>query len=222
MKNMSEKPNKAHTEPVNISQEKSPEQIEQERIAAEEVAKKEEQERTTKAKVVFLDAYERSMGIITVACQKANVGRTTFYEWKRDDPHFLAEVERVNDMMIDYSEDQLKKAIVKGNLKGVLFHLGRMSPKYKAKIESVVKDERTLEDLIDDAAAAEEKENGNTDTKKVADGQPNADAIPALDQKQAGAKGEVPAEQGADVLPTAPITQKPDIESTAKGSDGVH
>ena len=136
----------------------NPELEAQKEKEAKDKVEREEQERTTRNKKLFLEAFSASMGIITAACQKASISRTTYYEWIDEDPDFKAAVDKVNDQLIDYSEDKLKQKIVGGNLKAVLFHLSRISPKYRQKIENFIKDQRTLEDLFDEAKAEQERQ----------------------------------------------------------------
>ena len=37
----------------------------------------------------ILKALEQSLGIVTVACKKANIPRSTFYKWLNEDEDFL-------------------------------------------------------------------------------------------------------------------------------------
>ena len=41
--------------------------------------------KTEHHKKVLLEALEKSLGIVTVACRNAGVGRTTYYEWYNED-----------------------------------------------------------------------------------------------------------------------------------------
>lgn len=59
----------------------------------------------------MLEALDESHGIITRACQIAQVGRTTFYEWLDADPEFKAKYEAVNESAIDFVESKLFEKI---------------------------------------------------------------------------------------------------------------
>lgn len=58
-----------------------------------------------------LEALEDAHGIITTACQNAQVPRSTFYTWIDADPVFKAAVEAVNDVAIDFVESKLFEKI---------------------------------------------------------------------------------------------------------------
>lgn len=159
---MSEKTDKSNSLDIkNPELEAKKQQEEKERV------EREEQERTTKAKQAFLEVFAQTMGIITATCQKTGINRSTYYDWLHNDPEFKAAVDLVNDRLIDYSEDKLKQKIVGGNLKAVLFHLSRISPKYRQKIENFVKDQRTLEDLFDEAEAERQKQQAEQKPEEI-------------------------------------------------------
>jgi len=184
------------TDKLNIDSIENPELIRQREEEAKKKAEREEQERTTRNKKAFLEAFSASMGIITAACQKTSMSRTTYYDWIENDPDFKTAVEKVNEQLIDYSEDKLKQKIVGGNLKAVLFHLSRVSPKYRQKIENFIKDQRTLEDLFDEAKK-EEKPDEKVEEKLAEENnvaKPEQGAVngePSLDQEQKGADNQV-------------------------------
>lgn len=58
-------------------------------------------------KRLMLEKLEEATGIISTACLNANIGRSTFYDWKRDDKDFEAAVEEINDATIDFVESKL-------------------------------------------------------------------------------------------------------------------
>ena len=39
--------------------------------------------KTEHHKKAILEALEKSLGVVTTACKKVGIGRTTFYEWMR-------------------------------------------------------------------------------------------------------------------------------------------
>lgn len=59
----------------------------------------------------MLEALHESHGIITRACQIAEVGRTTFYEWLEADPEFKLKYEAANESAIDFVESKLFERI---------------------------------------------------------------------------------------------------------------
>ena len=51
----------------------------------------------------------KDIGIITPACKKAGISRTTFYRWMADDGDFSADVFGAMDMAIEKNRDLLAK-----------------------------------------------------------------------------------------------------------------
>lgn len=62
-------------------------------------------------KTAVLEALEAYYGIVTDACRKAGVGRTTFYDWLKNDPEFKAAVEDIQETAIDFVEGKLFEKI---------------------------------------------------------------------------------------------------------------
>jgi len=48
---------------------------------------KENQNRTEHHKKAIIEALEKSLGVVTTACKIVGVGRTTFYQWLKDDEY---------------------------------------------------------------------------------------------------------------------------------------
>jgi len=59
----------------------------------------------------MLKALEKSLGIVTVACKKANIPRSTYYKWMREDKEFEAEVKDIENIALDFAESHLHKQI---------------------------------------------------------------------------------------------------------------
>ena len=66
---------------------------------------------TVQSKKSFLEALSLSLGIVSTACTKANVGRQTYYDWMRDDPEFVKAVEIINEEMLDFVESKAMQRI---------------------------------------------------------------------------------------------------------------
>lgn len=43
----------------------------------------------------LIDALEKSLGVVTTACNHVGISRTTFYQYIKDDPEFKKEVEEI-------------------------------------------------------------------------------------------------------------------------------
>jgi dihydropteroate synthase len=88
----------------------------------------------------------RKIPIVQIACERANIGRTTFYRWRKDDAKFKKAAEEAMqdgvDMINDLSESQLIALIKEKNFPAIQLWLRQHHPAYsnrlevKAKIES--------------------------------------------------------------------------------------
>jgi predicted DNA-binding transcriptional regulator AlpA len=68
-------------------------------------------DKTEQHKKAMLEALEKSLGVVTSACKKVGIGRTTFYDWMRSDEEFAKQVKDIEDIAIDFAESQLHKQI---------------------------------------------------------------------------------------------------------------
>lgn len=70
-----------------------------------------------------LQALEVSLGVVTSACRKADVSRTIFYQWIKDDEEFARKVKDIEDIALDFVESQLFKQIKEENTAATIFYL---------------------------------------------------------------------------------------------------
>jgi len=77
--------------------------------------------------------------IIQIACEKAEVGRATYYRWRKDDPEFASATEEAissgSGRVSDLAESQLISAIREQNLTAIMFWLKNHHPKYATRLE---------------------------------------------------------------------------------------
>ena len=71
----------------------------------------------------MLEALEKSLGVVTSACKKVGVGRTTFYDWLKTDEEFAKQVNDIQNIALDYAESQLHKQIGEGSTSATIFYL---------------------------------------------------------------------------------------------------
>lgn len=71
----------------------------------------EQQKRTISCKKAFIEAFRKSMGNITHACEASKIGRTTYYTWIEIDPEFKKETEDVAEEKLDFIESKLTELI---------------------------------------------------------------------------------------------------------------
>jgi len=96
--------------------------------------------KTEQHKKAILEALEQSLGVVTSACKKVGIGRTTFYGWLADDKEFAEQVKDIENVALDFAESQLHKQIKDGNPSSTIFYLKTKGKKrgYVEKMESEV------------------------------------------------------------------------------------
>ena len=82
-----------------------------------------EQKRTQENKKKLIEALEKSLGIVTEACEKAQLSRTQFYKWYKEDKEFKKQVDSIDGKFIDFAETHLKEQIEKGSTPATIFYL---------------------------------------------------------------------------------------------------
>jgi hypothetical protein len=92
-------------------------------------------DKTEQHKKAMLDALEKSLGVVTSACKIVGIGRTTHYEWMKDDADYKKAVEEIGDVAIDFAESQLHKQIQDGNSTATIFFL-KTKGKKRGYVES--------------------------------------------------------------------------------------
>jgi len=79
--------------------------------------------KTLHNKKVLLEALDKSMGIVTTACKIAGLSRWTFYEYYKTDTDFKEKVDDISNLVLDFAESKLHKAIETGNITAIIFYL---------------------------------------------------------------------------------------------------
>lgn len=69
---------------------------------------------TKKRKKGMIKALREHKGLVTYACEAAGVGRSTHYDWLREDPEYKKEVDAVEDLVLDFIENSSVKMIEEG------------------------------------------------------------------------------------------------------------
>lgn len=83
---------------------------------------------TEKKKEMIIEALQRSLGIVTPACKEVGISRETFYKWCREDEEFKRKVDDIDEITLDFAENQLLKKIKEGSERSIMFYM-----KYKAR-----------------------------------------------------------------------------------------
>lgn len=79
-------------------------------------------------KPAVLEALEKSIGVVTTACQKAAINRQTFYNWKRDDEAFADAVQSLQDVALDFVESKMFERINGTKVQGVAGNVYKSPP----------------------------------------------------------------------------------------------
>lgn len=94
----------------------------------------------------LLEALEQSLGVVTTACKKVGIGRTTFYNYYNSDAEFKKQVDDIENIALDFVESQLHKQISDGNTTATIFYLKTKGKKrgYVERQELTGKDGKDL------------------------------------------------------------------------------
>lgn len=106
-------------------------------------------DRIAKEKELMIEQL-RKTPIVQMACEKTQIGRTTFYRWKREDKKFAKEAEQAmydgKLLVNDVAESHLLAAIRDGDFAAVTYWLRHHHPSYAARMElkATIEQERNL------------------------------------------------------------------------------
>jgi hypothetical protein len=95
--------------------------------------------KTEQHKKAILEALEKNLGIVTTACRQVGIGRTTFYDWLKDDEEFKKKVDEINNVALDFTESKLFKLIEGENPTAIIFHL-KTKGKKRGYVERIEQD----------------------------------------------------------------------------------
>ena len=71
----------------------------------------------------LLIGLEKSLGIVSTACQSIGISRTTYYKYYNEDEDFKRSVDSVSDIALDCAESQLFELIKAKNVTAIIFYL---------------------------------------------------------------------------------------------------
>jgi len=74
-------------------------------------------------KKTLLECLDKSLGIVSHACKKANTTRKTFYQYCQEDADFKSEVDDIAEKAIDFAESKLFESIKNGSDTATIFYL---------------------------------------------------------------------------------------------------
>jgi ACT domain-containing protein len=192
---------------------------------------KEEQLRTTRKKELFLEHFEKTMGAIKQTCEKIDIARKTFYEWKNGDPDFAKALETTKIQTLDDAEGILMALVRKGVPRAVTYFLDRQHPGYKPRTVTEIVGAGTAQEsinkitenlalkLLKDGKSNNNTTDGSGDKASVGnDNQRPADRGNDSTERQEGKDGAVHSEPGTEILLEKKDKEKPHTESPTKGN----
>ena len=74
-------------------------------------------------KETLLKALEKSLGVVTIACKKSDIPRSTYYKWLKDDEEFRQQVKEIENVALDFAESQLHQQISDNSTAATIFYL---------------------------------------------------------------------------------------------------
>lgn len=74
-------------------------------------------------KKALLEALEKSLGVVSEACRKTKIGRSTHYRWLKEDYEYAQAVRELESHTLDFAESSLHKLIKEGNPAATIFFL---------------------------------------------------------------------------------------------------
>lgn len=102
----------------------------------------------------------RKTPVVQVACQKAGVGRSTYYRWRKEDKKFAKKADKAlaegTALINDMAESQLLSAIRDQNMTSIIFWLKHHHKAYTTRVE-IAPAERKIEELSPKQEAAVKK-----------------------------------------------------------------
>ncbi len=91
--------------------------------------------KTQHNKKALLEALEKSMGIVTTACEEVGINRWTYYDYYNKDEDFKKKVDELAEVALDFAESKLYKNISDGKETSIIFYL-KTKGKKRGYIES--------------------------------------------------------------------------------------
>ena len=71
----------------------------------------------------LIASLEKTLGVVTTACQKCECSRETFYRYYREDEEFKKKVDDIENITLDFVESSLHKKINDGDTTAMIFYL---------------------------------------------------------------------------------------------------
>lgn len=93
-----------------------------------------------KKEKAYLEILKSSLGVITLACKKANVSRAWHYQRVERNPSFKKVIEEIDESTLDFAETALHNKIKEGDTTATIFFLKTKGKKrgYVERVENEI------------------------------------------------------------------------------------
>jgi hypothetical protein len=91
----------------------------------------------------MIRALESTLGIVSAALKMVDMNKNMHYRWIKDDEEYAAKVKEIQNVTLDFVENQLLKQIREGNTQATIFYL-RTKGKERGYIETPTIDVGTV------------------------------------------------------------------------------
>ena len=85
-------------------------------------------------KKAWVQAMEKNRGIVTQTAKAVGIHRSTYYEWRKQDPEFAERCDEVQNIALDFVEGKLLKRIQDEDTASILFYL-KTKGKHRGYVE---------------------------------------------------------------------------------------
>jgi hypothetical protein len=185
-----------------------------------------QQDRTIMKKKLFLEYYGKSMGVISITCEKIDLDRSMFYDWMKDDADFARAVKNV-----DLKKNQIAEDILWGMIThehdgpSIRFYLQAKHSEFKSKLKveggMTVTPTKSLTEMLREEAVENLNKTNDTihgTTNSGGDGgQPNIDREIDPITKQARGVSADEVQPGTGIILAEKNAQESDHQSETKG-----
>ena len=96
----------------------------------------------------LLTALEKSLGIISTACDNVGISRTTYYKYYNEDEGFKTQVDDISEIALDCAESQLFELIKEKNVTAIIFYL-KTKGKKRGYVEKLQAGDQKQPDAIE-------------------------------------------------------------------------
>ncbi|MCS7029523.1 MAG: hypothetical protein RMJ44_12510 [Cytophagales bacterium] len=107
----------------------------------------------------FLEALEKSMGLVVHASDSCGISRTTHYIWMQKYPEYAERVRTITERNLDLAESVLLKAVKNEDLTAVFFYLNNKGKSRGYNVKEPNDDEGRKIEVIIKSPLSQQQEN---------------------------------------------------------------